>query len=66
MELTKQTAIFVQDQDSHWYVIHENQEEIFYELMNKGYETDDFDEFEKMNFKMIGMDPNLYRKNYLK
>ena len=69
--ITKQTAVFCRDDDGHDYCIHEDDEDIFYELLEKAMDEDyngpNFDEFEKLfSGNAIGMDPNYFRKKYLK
>jgi hypothetical protein len=70
-EITKCTAIFVQDDDGHWYCIHEDDRIEFSRLLNlsikEDYDGPNFEEFDKkFGNNMIGMDPNMYREQYLK
>lgn len=66
-ELTKCNCIFVQDGDGHDYAIHEDDEDYFSEVINRTFETDDYDEFQEVfgdNF--LGCDPLDWRRENLK
>jgi hypothetical protein len=49
--ITHTTKRYVQDEDCHWYVIHKDDEELFYDLLEKAeaedYSGESFNEFEK-------------------
>lgn len=67
-ELTKSTAVFIQDWDGHDYVIHENDEEYFEELCEAFYKIDGEDErfSEVFDNHMIGSCPRIWRRENLK
>jgi hypothetical protein len=54
-------AKYVKDEDSHKYIIHKDDLELFYAECEKAYNTDDFNHFNSL-FKdnMIGCDWNSY------
>lgn len=61
-QLTKCTAIFVQDGDGHDYAIHEDDEEYFEEVLDRS--DEEFQEIFGDNY--LGQDPNNWRKSNLK
>lgn len=65
--LTKQTAIFVQDDDCHYYCIHENELDYFFDLLEESIVSGDNETFLSVfGDNNIGMDPNSFRKEFLK
>ena len=66
-ELTKCTAIFVEDGEGHNFAIHEDDDDYFTEVINRGYETDDWEEFQEIfGDNYLGCDPHEWRKKNLK
>ena len=66
-ELTKCTVIFVEDGEGDSFAIHEDDDDYFTEVINRGYETDDCEEFEEIFVdNYLGCDPQEWRKNNLK
>ena len=66
VELTRSNSIFVKDWDGHDYCIHEDDHDLFQELLQNLYERDAEDEFnEKFRENMCGMAPAFFRKLHL-
>jgi hypothetical protein len=65
VKLTKANTIFVKDEDGHDFAIHEDDESLFYKILEEAYVDDDFNELED-KFHSIGGDPNIWRKQNLK
>lgn len=62
-KITKATAVFVQDDDAHYYCIHEDDQELFNQLCNEAYQSENFDRFiDVFGENRIGGCPHAYRK----
>lgn len=65
--LTRCTAIFVQDDDCHWYAIHENDYELFNQMLEDSIENGEYEEFEELfGDYRTGGDPISWRNENLK
>jgi len=66
-ELTKETIIFVQDDDCHWFGIHKDDKNYFNTLLDICTRKDDYEYFTEMfGDNMLGCSPNYWLEKNLK
>lgn len=66
-KLTKCNTIFVQDDDCHWYAIHEDDYEEFNKMLEDSFNNNEYEEFEeRFGDYRTGGDPIAWRNKNLK